>query len=81
MKIQQEKVNFTESVLDYYKFLQNRFNNACEYIDKMVEKYTVDEVENSKEYRAFKDIMKELSEIEVMINKYSVLNSIKGRIK
>lgn len=45
MKKQQEKINFIEVTLYYYRFLQNRFNNVCEYIYKIDETCTVKEVE------------------------------------
>lgn len=78
---QQEKKNFIDATLNYYKSLQNRFNNGYDYIENMAKNHTVEEIDNSKEYKAYQAIIKELSTLEDMINQYSIFECIKEQIK
>lgn len=54
-----------EKVLDeYYGHLLERFKNGGEYVDEN------DCDEGSKEYKAYESIIKELSQVESLINYY-----------
>jgi len=59
-----QRVRFEKVLDDYYNHLLQRFNNGGEYIDKN----NCDE--GSKEYKAYKSIIDELSQVELLLNFY-----------
>jgi len=59
-----QRVRFEKVLDDYYSHLTQRFNNGGNYIDKN----NCDE--DSKEYIAYRNIIKELSQVESLLNFY-----------
>jgi len=55
---------FKKSLTKYHEYLTQRFNNGGDYIDKN----NCDE--SSKEYIAYRNIIKELSQVELLLNFY-----------
>lgn len=59
-----QRVRFKKVLDDYCNHLLERFKNGGKYIDKN----NCDE--SSKEYIAYKNIIKELSQVELLLNYY-----------
>ena len=55
---------FKKSLIKYHEHLTKRFNNGGDYIDKN----NCDK--DSKEYIAYRNIIKELSQVELLLNFY-----------
>jgi len=59
-----QRVRFEKVLSDYHEHLTQRFNNGGDYIDKN----NCDVC--SKEYIAYQNIIKELSQVESLLNYY-----------
>lgn len=61
-----QRMRFEKVLTDYYKHLLERFKNGGDYIDKN------NCNESSKEYKAYESIIKELSQVESLIDYYRI---------
>lgn len=61
-----QRVRFEKELNNYYNHLLERFENGGNYIDKN------NCNESSKEYKAYESIIKELSQVESLINYYKL---------
>lgn len=61
-----QRVRFEKYLDDYYKHLLERLENGGNYIDKN------NCNESSKEYKAYESIIKELCQVESLINYYKI---------
>lgn len=69
------KNNMIESIKAYYQYLLERFNNAEKYFNGLSEEEKKN-VYETKEYMALEQIIKELSEIESIVNDYSIFKDV-----
>ena len=59
------RFQFEKELNAYYNYLLERFNNGANYVDE----HNCDK--DSKEYKAYESIIKELSQVELLLNYYS----------
>lgn len=64
-----------EAIRAYYQYLLERLNNAEKYFNGLSEEEKKN-VYETKEYMALERIIKELSEIESIVNDYSIFKDV-----
>lgn len=64
-----------EAIKAYYQYLLERLNNAEKYFNGLSEEEKKN-VYETKEYMALEQIIKELSEIEAIVNDYSIFKDV-----
>lgn len=64
-----------EAIRVYYQYLLERLNNAEKYFNGLSEEEKKN-VYETKEYMALERIIKELSEIESIVNDYSIFKDV-----
>lgn len=69
------KNNMIEAIRAYYQYLLERLNNAEKYFNGLSEEEKKN-VYETKEYMALEQIIKELSEIESIVNDYSIFKDM-----
>ena len=69
------KNNMIEAIKAYYQYLLERLNNAEKYFNGLSEEEKKN-VYETKEYMALERIIKELSEIESIVNDYSIFENV-----
>ncbi|MCR1823219.1 MULTISPECIES: hypothetical protein [Terrisporobacter] len=69
------KNNMIEAIRAYYQYLLERLNNAEKYFNGLSEEEKKN-VYETKEYMALERIIKELSEIESIVNDYSIFKDV-----
>lgn len=69
------KNNMIEAIRAYYQYLLERLNNAEKYFNGL-SKEEKKNVYETKEYMALEQIIKELSEIESIVNDYSIFKDV-----
>ena len=69
------KNNMIEAIRVYYQYLLERLNNAEKYFNGLSEEEKKN-VYETKEYMALERIIKELSEIESIVNDYSIFKDV-----
>lgn len=69
------KNNMIEAIRVYYQYLLERLNNAEKYFNGLSEEEKKN-VYETKEYIALERIIKELSEIESIVNDYSIFKDV-----
>ena len=69
------KNNMIEAIRAYYQYLLERLNNAEKYFNGL-SKEEKKNVYETKEYMALVQIIKELSEIESIVNDYSIFKDV-----
>lgn len=69
------KNNMIEAIKAYYQYLLERLNNAEKYFNGLSEEEKKN-VYETKEYMALEQIIKELSEIEAIVNDYSIFKDV-----
>ncbi len=69
------KNNMIEAIKAYYQYLLERLNNAEKYFNGL-SKEEKKNVYETKEYMALEQIIKELSEIESIVNDYSIFKDV-----
>ncbi len=69
------KNNIIEAIKAYYQYLLERLNNADKYFNGLSEEEKKN-VYETKEYMALERIIKELSEIESIVNDYSIFKDV-----
>lgn len=69
------KNNMIEAIKAYYQYLLERLNNAEKYFNGLSEEEKKN-VYETKEYMALERIIKELSEIESIVNDYSIFKDV-----
>ena len=69
------KNNMIEAIRVYYQYLLERLNNAEKYFNGLSEEEKKN-VYETKEYIALERIIKELSEIESIVNGYSIFKDV-----
>ncbi|WP_297133004.1 hypothetical protein [Terrisporobacter sp.] len=71
-----QRENFINTTLEYYQHLKERFNKGYEYIENMAKNKRGEEIYDTREYKAYKEIIRELSELEDIIKSYSIFENI-----
>lgn len=69
------KNNMIEVIKSYYQYLLERLGNAEKYFNGLSEEEKKN-VYETKEYMALEQIIKEASEIEAIVNNYSIFENV-----